>query len=50
MLTAALVILLAPLVGFVLQMAFGRRLPRQGDLLTVATIGAALAASIWIAI
>jgi NADH-quinone oxidoreductase subunit L len=46
---AALVILLAPLVGFVLQYAFGRRLPRQGDLLTVACIGASLAASIWIA-
>jgi NADH-quinone oxidoreductase subunit L len=50
MLTAALVILLAPLVGFVLQLSFGRRLPRQGDLLTVAAIGASLAASLWIAV
>ena len=49
MLTAALVILLAPLVGFVVQYFFGRRLPRQGDLLTVACIGASLAASVWIA-
>jgi NADH-quinone oxidoreductase subunit L len=48
--SAALVILLAPLVGFVLQMAFGRRLPRQGDWLTVAAIGASLAASIGIAV
>ena len=50
MLTAALVILGAPLVGFVLQYFLGRRLPRQGDLLTVAAIGASLAAALWIAI
>ncbi len=39
-------IVAAPLVGFVLQYAFGRRLPRQGDWLTVLTIGVSLACSI----
>ena len=32
MLNLALVIVLAPFVGFLLQSAFGRRLPREGDL------------------
>ena len=48
MLTLALVVLLAPLAGFVLQSVLGRRLPRQGDFLTVAAIGASLAASVMI--
>jgi NADH-quinone oxidoreductase subunit L len=46
MLNAALLLLFAPLVGFVIQYFFGRRLPRQGDWLTVATIGISLACSI----
>jgi NADH-quinone oxidoreductase subunit L len=46
MLTTALVLLLAPLVGFVVQYFFGKRLPRQGDWLTVGTIGISLACSI----
>jgi NADH-quinone oxidoreductase subunit L len=45
-LTLALVIVLAPLAGFVLQSAVGRRLPRQGDWLTLIGIGAALASSV----
>ena len=45
MLTLALVVVLAPFGGFLLQSAFGRRLPRQGDWLTIATIGASFAAS-----
>ena len=46
MLTLALVIVLAPFVGFLLQSAFGRRLPRQGDWLTILGIGASLAAAV----
>ena len=42
----ALTILIAPLVGFALQFSFGRKLPRQGDLLTVGAIGASLVCSI----
>jgi NADH-quinone oxidoreductase subunit L len=45
-LTHALIIVLAPLAGFVLQSAVGRRLPRQGDWLTLIGIGAALASSV----
>jgi NADH-quinone oxidoreductase subunit L len=48
LLTLALVVLFAPLVGFLLQSAVGRRLPRQGDFLTIAAIGASLAASVGI--
>ena len=48
MLTFALVVLLAPLAGFVIQSAIGRRLPRQGDFLTIAAIGASLVASVLI--
>jgi NADH-quinone oxidoreductase subunit L len=46
MLTAALLLLFAPLVGFVIQYFWGRKLPRQGDWLTLATIGTSLACSI----
>ena len=42
MLALALILLLTPLAGFLLQSAFGRRLPRQGDWLTVACIGTSL--------
>jgi NADH-quinone oxidoreductase subunit L len=47
-LTACAVVLLAPLAGFVLQFFLGRRLPRQGDWLTVLGIGASFAASVWL--
>ena len=46
MLTLALLLLIAPLVGFCLQYCFGRRLPRQGDWLTVLTIGTSLVCSL----
>ena len=46
MLNLALVIVLAPFVGFLLQSAFGRRLPRQGDWLTILGIGASFAAAV----
>src|SRR6187397_1923563 len=46
MLSLALVVLLAPLGGFLLQSAVGRRLPRQGDFVTIAAIGASFAASV----
>jgi NADH-quinone oxidoreductase subunit L len=45
MLNLTLVVVFAPMAGFLLQSAFGRRLPRQGDFLTIAAIGASLAAS-----
>ncbi|MDJ0974021.1 MAG: NADH-quinone oxidoreductase subunit L [Planctomycetota bacterium] len=48
MLTLALLILIGPLVGFVLQSLFGKKLPRQGDWLTVIGIGVSLVCSIWI--
>ena len=41
----ALTILLAPLIGFGIQYFFGRRLPRQGDFLTIATIGLSMVCS-----
>jgi len=41
-----LAVVVAPLVGFVLQYAFGKRLPRQGDWLTVAAIGVSLVCSL----
>ena len=41
----ALIILLAPLIGFGIQYFVGRRLPRQGDFLTIATIGASMVCS-----
>src|SRR5207244_4851478 len=47
-LTLALVVLLTPLAGFLVQSAVGRRLPRQGDFVTIAAIGASLAASVLI--
>jgi len=50
LLQLCLAVLVAPLVGFVLQYAFGRRLPRQGDLLTVVAIGVSLACSIVLAV
>jgi NADH-quinone oxidoreductase subunit L len=46
----ALVVLLAPLVGFVVQFFFGRRLPGQGAWMTVAAIGASFVASVLIAL
>jgi NADH-quinone oxidoreductase subunit L len=46
LLTIALVCLFAPLVGFVVQYALGRRLPRQGDLWTVGTIGLSLVCAV----
>jgi NADH-quinone oxidoreductase subunit L len=46
LLTLALVVVLAPLAGFLVQSAVGRRLPRQGDWLTILGIGASLAASL----
>ena len=46
MLSLALILLLTPLAGFLLQSAFGRRLPRQGDWLTIATIGTSLACAL----
>jgi len=46
MLPSALLLLFAPLVGFVVQYFFGRRLPRQGDWLTVGAIGISLGCSI----
>jgi NADH-quinone oxidoreductase subunit L len=45
-LSLCLVVLFAPLAGFVIQSAVGRKLPRQGDWLTIAGIGASLAASL----
>jgi NADH-quinone oxidoreductase subunit L len=48
LLTLALVLLFAPLVGFVVQYFAGRRLPRQGDWWTVATIGVSLACAVLI--
>jgi NADH-quinone oxidoreductase subunit L len=44
--TSALIVLFAPVAGFVVQYFFGRRLPRQGDLFTVAAIGVSLTWSI----
>jgi NADH-quinone oxidoreductase subunit L len=38
----ALLCLFAPVAGFVVQFFFGRRLPRQGDWLTVGAIGVSL--------
>ena len=50
MLSLALTVVLAPLAGFVLQFFFGRRLPRQGDWLTVSTIGASFVSSVLVAL
>ncbi len=50
MLGPALTLLLAPLVGFVVQFFLGRRLPGQGAWLTVATIFASFVCSLVIAI
>ena len=50
LLTLCLTVLAAPLVGFVVQYAFGKRLPGQGAWLTVAAIGASLACSIALAL
>ena len=41
-----LAILIAPLIGFALQFTIGKRLPRQGDWLTVGAIGISLASSL----
>src|SRR5262245_41974390 len=46
MVTLALLIVFAPVLGFVVQSAVGRRLPRQGDLLTIAMIGVSLVCSL----
>ena len=46
LLTLALIVLFAPMGGFLVQSAVGRRLPRQGDFLTIAAIGASLVASL----
>jgi NADH-quinone oxidoreductase subunit L len=48
MLGLALTILLAPLIGFVIQFFLGRRLPGQGAWLTVATIGISFVAALMI--
>ena len=48
MLGLALTILLAPLVGFVVQFFLGRRLPGQGAWLTVATIGISFVAALMV--
>lgn len=50
MLNLALVCLFAPLFGFVVQYFLGKRLPRQGDLFTVATLGASLVCAILLTI
>jgi len=50
MLTLSLVCLLAPFFGFVVQYFLGKRLPRQGDVFTVAMIGASLVCAILITI
>jgi NADH-quinone oxidoreductase subunit L len=49
MLTLSLAVLGAPLVGFVLQYVLGRRLPRQGDWLTVLAMGVSLVCSVLLA-
>ena len=41
-----LTILLAPMVGFVIQFFWGRKLPRQGDWLTIVAIGISLLCSL----
>ncbi len=46
----ALTILIAPLVGFVIQFCWGRKLPRQGDWMTVGAIGISMVCSIIILI
>jgi len=48
LLALALVCLLAPFVGFLVQYFVGRRLPGQGAWLTVFTIGVSLACAVWI--
>ncbi len=48
MLSAALICLSLPLAAFVVQMFVGKRLPRQGDFVSIAAIGAALVASCWV--
>jgi len=45
----ALVILVSPLVGFVLQVAFGRKLPREGDWVPTLFIFIPLVISTWMA-
>ena len=50
MLAPALTLLFAPLIGFVIQYFAGRRLPRQGDWLTVATIGLSFGCAVSIAL
>ncbi len=42
----ALTILIAPLVGFLIQFFWGKKLPRQGDWLTVGAIGISMVCSI----
>ena len=51
MLRELLTILLLPLAAFVVQIAVGRRLPRQGDLISVIAIGGSflLAAKLFVA-
>jgi NADH-quinone oxidoreductase subunit L len=48
LLTLALVVLTAPLAGFVLQLFFGRKLPRQGDWFGTAVLTSALAMAVTI--
>src|SRR5690606_17147034 len=45
----ALVILVSPLVGFVLQVAFGRKLPREGDWVPTLFLFIPLVLSTWMA-
>ena len=48
LLPLCLTVLAAPLVGFVLQYAFGKRLPGQGAWMTVGAIGVSLGCSLFI--
>jgi NADH-quinone oxidoreductase subunit L len=48
MLTAALVCLLVPLAAFIVQLFFGKRLPRDGDFVSIAAIGTVFATAIWV--
>ena len=47
---AALAILLCPLAGFVIQVFFGKRLPRQGDWLPTGCMLVALGIASWMMI
>ncbi len=42
MITASLYILFLPLLGFLIQIFFGQRLPRKGDFVSIAAVGSTL--------